>query len=480
MLMSTQAPSATPGDAGPSDAGGDGEAQHLPSPKLVREGKAALPRGIKPIPNKPKVQLPGVDTGFDGTSAFDSKIAKAIGRGMEAAGASGLSAGDGAEFGSKPEAAAKSDATPRERGADGKFLKPTGADGEAAEAAAPQEGDEATEADDSPVETPDLPDEDAEVETLESLTAKHKEVEQKYRSLQGMFKPIQLKAQEAIREQHGAAKSAIAWKAKAESLEAELTQLRSGNGNGGAASASPSASGSGQEMSGRTPSNRIEGIVKAIDWKMYGSVKEQGDDAVAVWLTDQILGMVDKDTDTKIQALESKFNNFTQPINDSRKMQEIASHATEVFTRVAEIKDESGEVAFPELYDATEAEAVGKAWVESGKPPEDMLTPRGVIDAILFYRFINGKNRTPSSPLPAAGSQEPGDEGDGDGEGADESGGNARPTRSLLGSRASIPLRTPSTPGSPRDLAASIKNAMRDTTESDNLFGFPTRKMARR
>jgi len=477
--MSTQAPSAATGNA-PSVGTGEGEggegSLHLPSPKQVREGKAALPRQIKPIPPKAKskVQLPGVDTGFDSTSAFDAKIAKAIGRGAEPSG--GVDMGDGAEFGSQTGAEAKARAetgaesgetAARERGADGKFLKAAGAEQE-------QEGAEGESEDQEPAEVPEPPAEEAEIETVESLSAKYKEVEQRYKSLQGMFKPIQLKAQDAIREQHGAAKSATAWKAKADALEAELSQLRSGNGNGAAPLA---ASGREAVDPGRTPSSRVEAIVKAIDWKMYGSVKEQGDDAVAVWLTDQILTMADADRKKDIETLRSEFNEFAQPIRDTGKMKEIANHATEVFTRVAEIKDESGEPAFPELYDATEAEAVGKAWVESGKPPEEMLSPRGVIDAILFYRFITGKNRTAPPPAAATETQGEGEEEVDENEDVNASGGNARPSRALLGSRAFPSLRPPpSSPGDTRDLAASIKNAMRSSAETDNLFGFPTRK----
>jgi hypothetical protein len=441
----------------------------------VRKGEAALPRQIKPI--KTKVQIPGVDTGFNPVSSFDSKIAKALGKSPETG--EGMDMGDGAQFGEAPATPAPA----ARRGPDGKFLK----SGEAETGEAPPA--EEAPAGEPPVETPPLPPdavedqegEDAEgEETVETLRAKHKEIEQKYKSLQGMFKPIQLREQTAIREQHGAAKSAVAWKAKAESLQAELEQLKQGRGG----DTSPASGGREPADAARDSSapHRLEEIVKAIDWNMYGSVKEQGDDAVAVWLASNILKIVDADRQKDIESLRTDTTDMRRRlIEEPTQRQEIANHATEVFSRVADIKDESGEPAFPELFDEAEAGAVGKLWVESGKDPNDLLTPRGVVDSILWYRFINNKAPRPVSTPPAAPEGDEEQESDEvDNTGSTFPAPNARPTRALVGSRSSAPMRSPVSSAVRGDLASQIKNAMRASAETDDLFGFPTAKSARR
>ena len=86
-----------PGETRTPDKGG----QHLPDPAKVRKGQAKAPLKIKPI--KDKVDLPGVDTGFDAASPFDAKVAKALGKDPETG--EGLDAADGPQFGEEGETA---------------------------------------------------------------------------------------------------------------------------------------------------------------------------------------------------------------------------------------------------------------------------------------------------------------------------------------------------------------------------------------
>lgn len=501
--MSTQ-PSAATG-AAPSAAPAQNEAgegtQHLPDPSKVRKGEAKLPSKIRPIPPKgakAKVQLPGVDTGFDPASAFDQKIAKAIGRKADNSG--DLDMGDAAEFSSRTgdravdavndaeqraeKKMARDSGVAAERGPDGKFLKKGAAQGEEGEEPTAVEGEGEGEA---PVETPEPPEgeegEEAPEESVETLSTKYRDLEHKHKTLQGMFKPLQVRSQEILTEQHKAAKSATAWKAKADALQAEVNQLKSGTtpANQGA--------GGGREQSASAPRSsangeeRIQEIVKSIDWRMYAAVKEQGDDAAAVWLIQQATDMESAARKRDLDALREEMRQMAdEPRRNAEQRQQVAQTATEIFNQIAQIKDENGEDAFPELFDNEKAQAIGKMWTQMseqlGIEPHRAMTPAAIVQAILAYRFYHGGVPTSTLP-PSTATPEGSEEGDMEEEEDDSADLNARPTRALVSGRPQIPSRRP-TSAVGGDLAAQIKSAMRAGSESDNIFGFPVSDRYRR
>lgn len=490
--MSTQAPSAAPSPSPSAAAGSSDQSearadqQRLPDPAKVRKGLASDPRKIKPIPNKSKVDLPGVDTGFNPASAFDTKLAKALGRDAETG--EGMDMGDGAEFGTdtpapKPAKVSKAQA---DRGPDGKFTR---ASGEAAEGAEGEESEEQTE---EALVAPELPEGEEDEAETEIASPQYKELEQKYKSLQGMFKPIQLEKLEAIKEQHGAAKSAVAWQKKAQALEAENAQLRQQFSGQGAAAGVPRSGGSDQGNGSRQlPGiHRADDIAKSVPWAEYAEAKAAGDDAAAFWLISHVLKIVDADRDKALTPLRDETGNMRrQLIEEPGQKREVARHAVDVFSSVADMKGEEGQPLFPELHEEAAAASVGKVWVDSDGDPKALLTPRGVINAILWHRFIMGTGPRPTprqveeAVEEAAGEEEEQDEsGEQEAGDDDKSHLNARSVRALASGKSTLPVSRTSravNPSDPRNIAATIKNAMRDTSEQDNLFGFPTARKRR-
>lgn len=489
--MSTQAPSAA-GATPSTGAGETAEPATLPSPKAVREGRAADPTKIKPIPAKKpaaKPSLPGVVDGDEGTP-FDKKIAKALGRDEDADDGSGMADGD-SEFSArldKPEGEGKSKGesekpagkTPQ-RGADGKFLKTAG------EAAGEETGEEAGEEtrEEGAEEKVEVPEEPAEPvdqefeadERVQKIRAEHAELLQKHKSLQGMFAPLNLKVQETVKAQHAAAKSAIAWKAHAESLQAQLEQFKNGKG-GPAASGAPAPGGRDQAPATRSTGDPgYDAIVKSVDWEQFPLVKAQGDDALAVWLISHALNISRSERAEEIEKLREELRaDFRRPAEDAQQAREIAQHALDVFTRVADIKDADGNDAFPELSDEKEAGAVADMWMKMGMDPDILLTPAGVVQAVLSYRFYSGKGApTTAKPAPAdVDDEETGDEETGDDRPAPTH-ISSRALRGMVGgSRGSAIVRGRAPLGN--DEASRVIAGLRATEEVDPVLGFPRRK----
>jgi len=467
--MATAAPSTAPG-SGLGEAGADATVrapdtghENLPDPAKVRKGLAAKP--IKPI--KTKVQLPGVDTGFDARSPFDAKIAKALGRDPESG--DGLDSGDGPQFGEKsarvegdqgkqPQAA---------RGPDGKFLKAEGEE-------QVQEQEQEAAPDEQPA---DAPEPHEEQDTLEVLAPKYKELDQKHKTLQGMFKPLQTKLTDTLHHQRKAAESAVSWKARADSLEREVATLKSGGHGSAAPSPAGGVNGRAHETAGEAPGaeGRVQHILKSVDWDMYKAVKAQGDDAAAVFLIEQALNLSDRSRKQDIEALRQEVEPLIERTRAEDHNRQVSTHAVDVFMAVADIKNQAtGEHMFPELHDEQLATAVTQHWIDSGEDPNRMLTPRGVVQAILDYRFYYGDPTPPARP--AAESVEEQEETEDDESRPDQTHLNARAIRSQLAAHGNTSPAPGSSKAQPRDPASIIKHALRNTVDRDVEFGFPTRK----
>lgn len=481
--MSTQAPTADPGEATPRPvAEGDGDIsrepdqgeQHLPDPSKVRKAKA---------------KLPGVIGGHDPSNPADVKLAKALGRDPEGGDGFDLSPGDGPDPDVEgddgdvaPAKKAAGKAAGRERGPDGKFLK-------AGETATDEGGDtQGGEGDEGAVETaPDAP-EDAAPEppegselpqTLEEAHEALKKTEQRYKSLQGMFTPLNSRLSEMTHQQSNAAKSAVAWKADSESkdatiadLKAKVAQYEGGN------PASPSGQSQADQSArpGGSTQDRAAELMKSIPWNEYAAMKEQGDDVAALWLATHITNMTDQASKREIAALQERLDNFIKPIQENRetnaKRAAVANHTVQAFQAVAALKNDAGQAAFPELQDENTAEEVGRLWTQMQMDPQYLMTPAGIVQAILNYRFYHGDST--STPPPASP--------DGDGNGNDPNQDpdqiqlNSRAVRSLASSRNASP---PPRPGAQSE-GDAIKSTLRGIREVDGDLGFPTKRTASR
>jgi len=482
--MATAAPTAGTGTGPSPAAGGEGEItrapdtaqQHLPSPAKVRKGEAKSP--IKPI--KTKVELPGVDTGYNPKSPFDRKIAKALGREDEGD-EGGVDTAGGKQFGEDNEGGKDTDAPVKagpQRGPDGKFLKTAPAEGEDQGAQAQDAQDQDQEGQDQDLQAPEPPDGSDLPQTLEEAHESLKKVTQQYKSLQGMFGPLNARMTDLNHHQREAAKSATAWQRDSQAKDAVIADLKARMAQfegGGTALARGSTQSGVESRQGSDPAT----LLKAINWNDYSVMEKQGGDVAALWLTENILRLSDEAHKRDLDALRSDFDAFSRPIKESQADRaaraQVAQTVLGSFNAVADIKNESGEPAFPELYDPAQAAEVGKLWMGLGMPPEYLNTPAGVVQAVLNYRFFRGGAST--APVGTGPQAAEGDEAGGeDNTSPDQTHLNSRAVRALASSRSAAPpaARGTATPGD------SIKSALRGMREVDDTFGFPTRASARR
>ncbi|KKL09637.1 hypothetical protein LCGC14_2563860, partial [marine sediment metagenome] len=324
-------------------------------------------------------------------------------------------------------------------------------------------------------------------QTFEEAVTQLNDTTQRYKSLQGMFAPLNAKVSDLGHHQSAAAKSATAWKAHSDKASAENTQLRahiaqleSGNGGSPAPLGSQVQSGDEGRRGEGDQTSRTVTLLKSINWNEHETMKKQGDDVAALWLAEKIIGITEDARTRDIQALRDQFDSFSKPIKesqaDAKVRREVMTTALSSFNAVADLTGETGDPLFPELYDQKVASEVGKTWMSMGLPPEHLNSPAGVVQAILNYRFFKD-----SSALPPTASS-PASPGDGDAEGEGGEGGTV-PDNTHLNSRAiralsKIPPAAPSAASARAEggPAATIKGALRNLREADETFGFPTRK----
>lgn len=219
----------------------------------------------------------------------------------------------------------------------------------------------------------------AEDHTLESRTEPVKEteppLEQKYKSLQGQFKPVMGLAKALGGIEHVAPKfqeavqSANGWKAQAEAYKAELDTLKGGKQPASEKAVAPEAA-----------------PAEGINWELYAKIKqlanEQGvPEEAEKWLVTQQEKVI-QDRVEKLLAERLK------PFEEEKQADTTYARYEQVFGTIAAINDASGKPAYPELSDPAQAYEVGKIWAAMDLPKDHAMTEKGVVAAVALHRMI--------------------------------------------------------------------------------------------
>ncbi len=205
--------------------------------------------------------------------------------------------------------------------------------------------------------------------------------EQSFQTLRGQFRSMDQRVQDAVGHANRAVDAAVSWQRYAQELEAKV--------------GSPAAA---------SPQNPAQPAADAgVDWGLYQTLVENHGEVVAnIWLNQQNERIVDARVSSAIEKAMG-------PILPVIQEQQTRTNLVNLFTGVAASVDPAtGSPAYPELNDASSAEAIMLLLSKIGLTPEQAMTPMGVHLAVAFYRDQVSRSRPgqpsvqPTASAPAA------------------------------------------------------------------------------
>lgn len=218
------------------------------------------------------------------------------------------------------------------------------------------------------------------------------EAEQSFKSLQGMFKPLNERVTRAEALAREAADNARFWRDKAEGAMRSPTPPEP-NPPGAAAVRS-------QPNTAETADQQLQAALKNVDGEMFETLaRERGLPLAGRYLAAQVLASVH---DTMLPALReeimAQINPRLEPVAQSVEFNRQAQEVGTLFERVGELRNPDGNVAFPELADEGELTEIAELWSTMDNPSP---TPQSLIQAIAMYRLyrgVRGVNAPTSTP----------------------------------------------------------------------------------
>jgi len=218
------------------------------------------------------------------------------------------------------------------------------------------------------------------------------EAEQRHKSLEGMFKPMETRAAQAEKDRDEGYRVGHGWMQYARGLEAEVAQLKGG------AQAQVGASGK-QAASPASSMPTVDAILENIDADTFEQILVQGGAAQAAkFLAAEILGAVN---DKMLPAVKASVDQALTPYQEAEAGREWASAMEASLEQLVSLRDPSGNPAFPELTDGAVVQEIGEMWASHGLPAEQALTGQGMITAIGLYRLMKGFAGPPETPAAA-------------------------------------------------------------------------------
>ena len=94
--------------------------------------------------------------------------------------------------------------------------------------------------------------------------------------------------------------------------------------------------------------------------------------------------------DRVVPSIRAEYQTALQPSLQREQEAQVHQTVNTLIESVAGYKTLDGTDAFPELRDAEKLQEIGAAWTDAGLPPEVALTPQGLINAVVLWRFMKG------------------------------------------------------------------------------------------
>jgi hypothetical protein len=292
-----------------------------------------------------------------------------------------------------------------ERGPDGKFLKrsgagsvappapPGGVGGEGKPAAVPAlPGEAAPEGEAAPAKVLAPDPKTGKIKFADKDYDSPAQIEQEFRTLRGMFKPLNDRIQKTTEERDYGYSAAQAWIKEVEKRDARIAELEGRAGGRAAGSAVPASAVPGGGDASALPN--VADIVGELDMETFEAVAVEGGlPQAGRYLAEQILQAV---TGKVVPALQAQHAAALAPYNQAREQSQAAQNLQAVADSVAALELPDGSQAWPELGDAVAMGKVAQMWQAAGNPAELAMTPGGLMAAISLYRAANGWR--PSAP----------------------------------------------------------------------------------
>jgi hypothetical protein len=259
----------------------------------------------------------------------------------------------------------------------------------------------------SPLDIPELP-EGAKAEGQVKPEAKKikfgdkeyesiEQAEQSFKSLQGMFKPMQERATRAEQLAEQAAESARSWRARAMELEANPTRAQQ----------QPQVET--QKPTTQTSQQELEKVLGRVNGEMFESLaREHGLPLAGRYLAAQVLATVHDDMLPALRdEIMASIRPELEPLKQDRGFQQATQHVAGLIDTVGQYKNHDGSDAFPELHDENTVKEIGELWVSMDMPAELALTPKGLLQAVALYRMYKGSQGQSASTTPTVVVREP-------------------------------------------------------------------------
>jgi len=197
--------------------------------------------------------------------------------------------------------------------------------------------------------------------------------EQSHKSLEGMFKPLHERVSKAEALAQEAAESARYGRKQVEERQAQEQQQQQES----------------QPVTQSTAQDELSAVLQNVDGEMFETLaRERGLPLAGRYLAAQVLASVH---DHVLPALREEILGQImpqlQPIQQSAEFQQQTETVGNLLESVSQLKNPDGQIAFPELNDATEAAEIGELWETMDGAS---ATPQSLIQAIAMYRLYRG------------------------------------------------------------------------------------------
>lgn len=207
------------------------------------------------------------------------------------------------------------------------------------------------------------------------------QAEQKFKSLQGMFKPLNERVSKAEALAREAAENARYWREQAEARQSPTPPSQE-------PPASPADS--------RSAEQELQAALANVDGEMFETLaRERGLPLAGRYLAAQVLASVH---DTMLPALRdeilAQINPRLEPVAQSVEFQQQTVEVSNLVEGVSQLRNPDGNLAFPELNDENEAYEIAELWTSMDNPQP---TPQSLIQAIALYRLYRGARGTPQT-----------------------------------------------------------------------------------
>lgn len=201
-----------------------------------------------------------------------------------------------------------------------------------------------------------------------------------FRTLRGQYRGMQTRERLAAQRAQEQTVAALAWKAEADALRAEIDQRGQG--------------GQGTAERGEQPADAEQALMESVDWELYQQLHDDhGPKVASAWLFKQMVKTVREDVhgalDQRLAPREAA----------DASAQEIDAIKT-AFTAAASYTNRDGSPAYPELQkDGPAAREIGYILAQLDLPAEIMASAKGIHLAVVTYRDRH-KNDRPASAQP--------------------------------------------------------------------------------